>query len=246
MQWAVNSVYRLIWLQKHTNCTFTIWSHATDKFTTETSDSSLTTNDRIYLFRYFLANHLIYYDLAPGLNSTELTIPKEIIQEKLKNSDDILVRSYLLDKFRFEPNLWSCLNENTIYESDYSTVMTKHSAEYISLKEYKAQDNLIIYEVHGAFELFEHNNTNEIISNISSPNLTVQQQNNDDNNLAVDSQIKSNTVSCVKISIRRSLKNQISIGSINFYIYMNGLVKIYIGNKMDQEANIQSSNKYVF
>ena len=166
---------------------------------------------------------------------------RETIHEQINNSDDVLVRSYLLNEFRFEPTMWSRLNENTIYESDYSAVMIGHGAEYISKKEYKAEDNLIIYEVHGAIELFEYNNNTNELSSISISTSTTtatvaaavnNNNNNDDNNLAVDSQIKANTVSCVKISIRRSLKNL--IGSINFYIHMNGLVKIYVGNKMDQ------------
>ena len=260
MQWAVNSLFRLVWLQQHTNCTFTIWSHDSDRFTAESVDSTAAANDRLLLFRYFFSNHLIYYDLAAAtvqLNATLLKSSKEAITEQLNNSDDLLVRSYLLNEFRFEPTLWSYSKEKEkIYESDFASVMFQHGAEYISRKEYKAEDNLVIYEVHSAFEMFEYNSSVRVDSSesdtltttttaatLASNNSVGQNDEKDNIAVAVDSKIKANTVSGVKISIRGDSTDLNQLGSINFFVGMNGLVKIYKGNKLDQEANIQPSNK---
>lgn len=75
-----------------------------------------------------------------------------------------------------------------------------------------------------------------------------------DNNMdLVDKISDSFSGSCVKISLRAS-KELLNLskpyanspGSINIYIFTNGLIKVFVSNKLQQEANLQASGKFDF
>ena len=77
--------------------------------------------------------------------------------------------------------------------------------------------------------------------------------NNDDNNIEVSNSKINKKIACVRVSLRSN--NLITLsddmdeyyqshfpGSINIYLFTNGLIKIFVGNKLEQEATLQSSN----
>jgi len=230
MQWSVRSLFRLIWLHKFTNCSFTIWSHDTDE---------INSHDQMLLFRNYLPNHLVYYDLAQNHDS--------ILKSKIYDQD--LLKSYLNENNnKFNPNLWIINSNEFIYECDYSALMISNGAKYTSRKEYKAKDKIKVYEVYGSFEIISNDSKLNAYANIS-------QNDERENNIAIDnsSNEKIDSISCLKISLRSSFNslnesdmNSNPNGSINFYVYINGLVQIYVGNKMEQEANLQPSKRFEY
>ena len=50
----------------------------------------------------------------------------------------------------------------------------------------------------------------------------------------------------IKISIRSSNTLFNPPGSVNVYIYANGLIRVYYGDSMQQEANLQASKRIEF
>ena len=114
----------------------------------------------MFLFRKYLSNFLVYYDLPSEQNNLFKSIvnENEKIDDFLSNSIDPLVKSYS-NEIRFNPLLWVKSNSDFIFECDHSALMINNGAKYTSKKQYKAQDNLVIYEVYGSFEIFSYKRT---------------------------------------------------------------------------------------
>ena len=134
--------------------------------------------------------------------------------------------------------------------------MLNRGATFLSTKQYKAKDNVKIYELHGKFEIFSTTKANNETQAFTNSTDAVNEAN--DNNIAVNSGDTNNQVTgCIRISLRTSSNLVIydgfeanveshSPGSINIYLFTNGLVKMYVGNKLEQEANIPASNNFEY
>ena len=150
-----------------------------------------------------------------------------------------------------------------------SALMLNRGATFLSKKQYKAKDNSKIYELHGKFEIFPLEKKYEdskaarespdFIASINTPytnNTGVNEVN--DNNIAVNVNslnIENQITGCIRISIRSgsNFKDSDSLqtilennqpGSISVLIFTNGLVKIYTGNTLTEEANFPASNSF--
>jgi hypothetical protein len=80
---------------------------------------------------------------------------------------------------------------------------------------------------------------------------------NNDNNIEVVNVNEENRLACVRISFRtnsivdiydevKDYQTNHSPGSIHLYLYTNGLIKIFVGNKLEQEATLQAANTFEF
>ncbi len=255
--WSTKSIHRLLWLITYCKATLTIWGSATDQ---------LSSNDSLLLFRKYFKKSSAFYDLPEIQHNffhTYAHEPNEI-DKLLTKSSDPLVKYYLKNTAHIS-DFWSALNGNIMLTSQSAIVLNK-GGSFLSKKQYKAKDNVKIYEIHGKFEVFEvikrfgetrPKDGADLIGSINTPNTNNTGLNEiNDNNIAVNSiNIDNQIIGCIRISLRSSSSLEIaeslqtileshSPGSINVFIFTNGLVKIYIGNKLEQEANFPASNNF--
>ncbi|RNA27924.1 hypothetical protein BpHYR1_028656 [Brachionus plicatilis] len=88
LAWSVRSIDKLVRLHELTNCSFTIWSHDSDK---------LASCETLLLFRHFFDEKFMFYDLPVQLISY-LSMNKNEYRTILQKSSDHLIRSYVLDE----------------------------------------------------------------------------------------------------------------------------------------------------
>ena len=155
------------------------------------------------------------------------------------------------------PNFWISLH-GTIYQNDFGAIMINNGASFISRKEYKAKDGTDIYEVSGKFEIFStqiNSSSIDINQSVDTNNSSSINENND-NNIEV-SNLNQENIACTRISLRtnslidiyddiKDYQSNHSPGSINIYLFTSGLVKIFVGNKLEQEANLQAANTFEY
>jgi hypothetical protein len=247
--WATKSLFRLLWLQIFTKSTLTIWSHQTDQL------SSL---DSLLLFRKFFSPSSVYYDLPKEQDEflKKFAYNQNDMNTILKESKDKFVINSLKNT-NFMPDFWNSLH-GTIYQNDYGALMINNGASFITRKEYKAKDGTEIFEVSGKFEVFStltNSSSIEINQSLDTNNNSSINENND-NNIEVLN-LNQDNIACVRISLRTSslidiyddikdYQSNHSPGSINVYLYTSGLVKIFIGNKLEQEATLQAANNFEY
>ena len=214
--WSINSLNRLIWLQKFTNATLTVWSHHTDK---------LNSKDGILLFRKYFDKSHVYYDLQPEEHEffNANAFNEDTLKNVLENSSNCHVKSFSKNENSIDLEKWET-GGGEFYKCDHGAIVLNNGASFTSVKQYKVeeQEGRKFYTVSGNFEIFDSDQT--IFNN--------------------------KTNNCVKISMRTS-KNQInaclhSEGSINIYLYTNGLIRAMLGDRVDSETNIQPSNHFEF
>lgn len=243
--WSTKSVHRLHWLTQFTKSTLTIFSVDTDQL------SSL---ESLLLFRKFFINSSVYYDLPKKQQEFFKLYAYDPagLDNVLSKSSDLLIKSYLKNS-NFLSDFWTSVH-GTILQSSFAALMLNNGASFVSRKQYKAKDNVDIYELSGKFEIFstltkqqESLVTPSALNNNNNNNMSSLNENND-NNLAVLNSMADQS-SCVRVSLRSSSSIPIydslkanfeshSPGSINIYIFTNGLIKIFVGNKLEQEANL--------
>ena len=253
--WASKSIHRLLWLYSYCKATLTVWGSENDQ---------LSSNESILLFRKYFRKSSTFYDLPEKQHHffhLYAHDPNEM-EKILAKSNDLLVK-YCLKNTVILSDYWRTLHGN-IMQTTHSALMFNLGASYISTKQYKAKDNVKIYELHGKFELFSTAKVHEKGLNDSQYALNSANTNNsdanvaNDNNIAVDAVNTENQLTgCIRISLRTSSKILIddilesnfenhSAGSINIYLFTNGLVKIFVGTKLQQEANFPASNVFEY
>lgn len=247
--WSTKSLFRLLWLQIFTKSTLTIWSHQTDQL------SSL---DSLLLFRKFFSPSSVFYDLPKEQDQflKKFAYNQDDLNTILKESKDKFVIDYLRNT-NFLPNFWNSLH-GTIYQNDFGAIMINNGASFISRKEYKAKDGTDIYEVSGKFEIFstQINSSSIDINQSADTNNSSSINENNDNNIEV-SNLNQENIACARISLRtnslidiyddiKDYQSNHSPGSINIYLFTSGLVKIFVGNKLEQEANLQAANTFEY
>ncbi len=226
----------------------------------------MSSNESLLLFRKYFKKSSVFYDLPEHQHNFFHSYAHDSneIEKILSKSNDPLVKHYLKNTFSLS-DLWSAINGN-IMQSFQSAIVLNKGATFLSKKQYKAKDNVKIYEIHGKFEVFPINKRQgetrskdgtDLIASINTPNTNntgVNEMN--DNNIAVNSVIIDNQIiGCIRISLRSSSKLEFadslqqilennSPGSINIFIFTNGLVKIYIGKRLEQEANFPASENF--
>ena len=245
--WSTKSIQRLIWLYSYCKATLTIWSSENDQ---------LGSNDRLLLLRKYFAKSAVYYDLPEQQHTFFHAYAHDTaeLNKYLAKSSDLLVKYYLRNTADLA-EYWQSLH-GTIMSTLQSALMLNRGATFLSTKQYKAKDNVKIYELHGKFEIFSTTKANNETQAFTNSTDAVNEAN--DNNIAVNSGDTNNQVTgCIRISLRTSSNLVIydgfeanveshSPGSINIYLFTNGLVKMYVGNKLEQEANIPASNNFEY
>ena len=230
--WAIKSIHRLDWLIKYTKSTLTIWGHETDEFTTAES---------ILLFRKYFPISIVFYDLPVKIRSY-LIANIEDYSNILKQSNDKLI-DYYLRSSNFKLDLWHTSNSQ-VFLSDFGGIMNGYGSILKTRKPFKAiEDSSVIYELFGKFELFKNINNNQI------EKANDKEQENGiiiDKILADQTSLSGQDSDYIKISLRSSEdENYESIGSVVVYMFLNGMVKVQVNDKIIQEGNLFSkSNQF--
>lgn len=144
--WSINSLNRLIWLQRFTKCTYTLWSHVTD---------TINVLDSILLFRKLFHNSLVYYDLQPVEyeHFNKHAYDASVLEDTLNTSTDDLIGAYAnTDKF-IDLAEWDSI-DGVFYKSEFGALMMEHSASFVSSKEYKVSGLKESVDFSGDFEIF--------------------------------------------------------------------------------------------
>ncbi len=143
LNWSINSVNRLIWLQKMTNCTFTLWSHFTD---------TIKDLDTILLFRKLFHNSLVYYDMQPDEyeHFQAHAYEPERLENLLKTSTNDVIQSYVKADAFINLYDWKTVN-GVFYTCDFGSLMFEHGATFVTNSQLKESD---VIEFSGEFEIF--------------------------------------------------------------------------------------------
>ena len=146
-----------------------------------------------------------------------------------------------MDSLNFDSSLWET-RSGLVMDSERSLVLVNNGAMISCKNMFKANEGKSVYELHGKFEIFPIEKQLNQTKSIQIVEI--------DNNISIMNQ-ESGSNACVKISIRSSneIVNEFnplkhSSGSINVYIYINGLVKIYKDEKIFQEGNLEPTNNF--
>lgn len=147
--WSINSLNRLIWLQKFTKCTFTLWSHITD---------TIDELDPILLFRKLFHNSLIYYDLQPVEHEhfNKHAYDANVLENRLKTSTNNLIGAYVTNDKFIDLAEWDTI-DGVFYKSEFGTLMLEHGASFTSKTEYKVSGAKESVDFSGDFEIFPLN-----------------------------------------------------------------------------------------
>ena len=139
--------------------------------------------------------------------------------------------------------------------------MINNGAQLTSRKQYKAREGYEIYELHGKVELYLSSSNLTSLSNVTHEyqnnvaNLTSNNDADNTNNIELESGKKlEDNNACLKITLRGSRKQETSTlssgshspGSISVYVHANGLVKVFTGDKLQQEAYLHASTKFEY
>lgn len=180
------------------------------------STDDLTSLESLLLFRKYFPDSDVFYDLPDEQDSYF----RKYSNDK-QNLNKILNNSndeLVKDVLKMKPFASDTWSsiKGASLSCDYSVLVTIPGDGYQSQREFKS--NITdVYEIQGKFELFKVKSTNE----------------SDDFGLA-------------RVSIRSSADGTDSPGSINVYVQTNGVIKVYIGNALFQEAHIQQSTKFTY
>jgi len=148
--WSVNSINRLMWLQKMTGCSLTLWSHFTDK---------MYSLDPLFLFRKYFNKASVYYDLQLEESRffEENALDAKVLEERLSVSNDQIVKEFIKKQKLVELSMWNHKN-GVFYKSDFGVLMLESGASLRSKRECRVNDTNGIYEFSGSFEMFSIKN----------------------------------------------------------------------------------------
>ena len=126
LQWCINSINQLQWLQKYTKSTFTIWSHESDY---------LASLDSILLLRHFFHPSKVYYDL-PGKQKQFLIENLKQSSSVLKSSNNQLVQSYIKEK-NIDLNEWE-IKYGQVMNSERALLLLSNGSAICTRNQYKS------------------------------------------------------------------------------------------------------------
>jgi len=146
--WSANSINRLLWLQRMTGCSLTLWSHSTDR---------MDCLDPLLIFRKYFHPSSVYYDLQPEESQFFLEnvagVDRQTLDKRLSESKNELVRAFMKAEKFIDENKWNKIS-GVFYQSDFGALMLQNGATFSSKKQYRVNGTEGIYEFIGSFEMF--------------------------------------------------------------------------------------------
>ena len=250
--WAVNSLHRLEWLLASTRHTLTVWSHANDIAPTVQS------LDDLLLLRAYLPRVAVFYDLAEGEQAAYLRAharqTRAQLLSMLAESSNARVRHVVATSatLRFAASAWRSASANAddaVLVGHHAAMMLHSSARLVSTREYRTQSapGGRAYRFAGKLELVNRN-------------IQSKQQQREQNDRDAKKTTTTTTTTggaCVCLAIRtpaeitaETADGNVRIGhgpgSVTMYLFSGGLVHIYVGERLEHQANFPPAHVFAF